>query len=165
MVRSLLLGVVVLVASVLHPLDASHGFVCATTASAQPPRFFAPPPYSANAPFGHSFWYGTEALWTMLRHDGRWGALHLRQTREYRNKVFVWRKGYDHRTEQRPALTLTVVRLDAPASPVLVREATNAHGEDIGSAMLTSANLPAAGCWEFTAHYGREMLTFVASVP
>jgi len=48
---------------------------------------------------------------------------------------------------------------------VLVHDATNAHAEDIGSAMLTGANLPAAGCWEFTAHYGREMLTFVVSVP
>ena len=165
MVPSLLLAVTLLVASILHPLDASQRFVCPTTASAQPLRFFAPPPYSANAPFHHSFWYGTEALWTMLRRDGRWGALYVRGTREYRNKVFIWRKGYDHRTEQRPALTLTAVRLDAPGSPILVHDATNAHAEDIGSAMLTAANLPAAGCWEFTAHYGREMLTFVVSVP
>ena len=165
MVRSLLLGGILLVASVFHPLDASQGFVCPTTASANPPQFFAPPPYSANAPWRDSFWYGTEALWTMLRRDGHWGAGHLRDTREYRNKVFMWRKGYDYRTEQRPALTLTAVRLDAPASPILVHEATNAHAEDIGSAMLTAANLPAAGCWEFTAHYGREMLTFVVSVP
>ena len=47
-----------------------------------------------------------------------WGALHGREKREYCDNVFVWRKGYDHRTEQRPALTLTVVRLDAPASPI-----------------------------------------------
>jgi hypothetical protein len=93
------------------------------------------------------------------------GALHGQEKREYRDKVWVWRKGYDHRTEQRPALTLTVVRLDASASPILVHEATNAHGEDIGSAMLMAATLPAPGCWEFTAQYGREMLTFVASVP
>lgn len=165
MVRSLLLGTTLLVASVFHPLDASQRFVCPTTASAKPPQFFAPPPYSANAPFHHSFWYGTEALWTMLRRDGHWGGLYLGDTREYRNKVLIWRKGYDLRTEQRPALTLTAVRLDAPASPILVHEATNASGEDIGSVMLTSANLPAEGCWELTAHYGPEMLTFVVSVP
>ena len=52
------------------------------------------------------------------------------------------------------------------AAPLIqVWEASNAHAEGIGHVMLTAANLPAAGCWEFTAHYGREMLTFVVSVP
>ena len=144
---------------------AAQDIACPTTASTAPPQFFAPAPYSAHAPFQQHFWYGTDALWTILREDGRWGASYLPKERVYRNKVFVWRKGYDPRTERMPALTLTAWRLNGSAPPIVVTGATNASGGDIGSAMLTAANLPATGCWELTAHYGLQTLTFVVSVP
>ncbi len=170
MIRSLLLAAGLWVAAMV-PLDAQQPFTCPTTASTNPPPFFAPAPYSVNPPWPEYFWYGSEALWTMLRHDGTWSGLHVKNSEHlaksavYRNKVFMWRQGYDWRTEQRPALTLTARRLDGDSPAVVVREATNAHAEDIGSAMLTAAVLPAAGCWEFTAHYGRRILSFVVSVP
>jgi hypothetical protein len=146
-------------------VTVAHDVLCPTTASSAPPQFLAPAPYSAHAPSQRHFWYGTDALWTMLRGDGRWGALYLPDQGVYRNKVFVWRKGYDPRTERTPALTLTAWRLDGSAPPVVVTGATHASAADIGSAMLTAANLPAAGCWELTAHYGLQTLTFVVSVP
>ncbi|MEW5828608.1 MAG: hypothetical protein AB1846_06920, partial [Chloroflexota bacterium] len=38
---------------------------CPVTVPQDPP-FVAPKPYSPDAPFPDQFWYGSEALWTML---------------------------------------------------------------------------------------------------
>ena len=163
---ALLLGcLLVSVITATEGVRAGRDLPCRTTASSTPPLFFGPKPYSMHAPSPASFWYGTDALWTILRDDGRWGALYLSDQRVYRNKVFVWRKGYNSRREPKPPLTLVATRVDEHAPKILVRDATHASAEGIGTAMLTAANLPAAGCWEFTAHYGPQTLTFTVSVP
>lgn len=158
-----LLGVCVVLAGRGGMAQQAH--LCPTTASSQPAPFFAPAPYSQSAPFQHQFWYGTDALWTMLREDGRWGAVYRPDQAVYTNKVFVWRQGYDSRAEPKPPLTLTARRLDGHAPPVVVTDSTHASAADIGTAMLTLAHLPTGGCWEMTARYRGQALTFVTLVP
>jgi len=127
-------------------------------------RFVAPPPYPPSAPYADSFWHGTESLWTMLPLNGQWKSL-PRGDSGYRQKLFVWRPGYDGRTEQWPRLTVTGRRLDGSSVPVVTEEATNAHHRDFGGwAMLSAVEVPVHGCWELTANYGGSSLTFVVSV-
>jgi hypothetical protein len=82
----------------------------------------------------------------------------------YRNKLVLWRPGADWREDQRPALTVTARRLDGDAPSVTVPPANNIFGEGIGAAMMTAVDLPMTGCWEFTARYVTDSLTFVVSV-
>jgi VWFA-related protein len=127
-------------------------------------RLVPPLPYPADAPYSDFFWHGTPSLWTMLPVNGRWPSL-PRGERGYRQKLFVWRPGYDGRTEQWPALTVRGRRLDGGAEPAFAEEATNAYNRDFGGwAMLTAVEVPEYGCWELTASYGDSTLTFVVSV-
>jgi VWFA-related protein len=127
-------------------------------------RFVPPPPYPSSAPFADTFWHGTQSLWTMLPVNGRWKSL-PRGDHGYRQKLFVWRPGYDGRSEQWPHLTVTGRRLDGSAGALVAEEATNAHHRDFGGwAMLTAVEVPSHGCWELTATYGTSSLTFVVAV-
>ncbi|HEX5506325.1 MAG TPA: hypothetical protein VFW96_27155 [Thermomicrobiales bacterium] len=124
---------------------------CPVTRPPDPP--FVPP----SPPVLHAgnFWYGTPALWTQLRRDG----VYISPMDFW--KIFWWHEGYDWRTEQQPALTVTARQLDGPAPTATAGRATNAGGADIGSAMLNGIDLPTSGCWAFTAHYGGTDLQFV----
>jgi hypothetical protein len=127
-----------------------------------PNRRFVPPappaPASASAPFGE-FWYGTPALWTLLRPDGTWSGLpyHDGATGQ---KVFWWSQGYDWRSP----LTVTGRRIDGSAPPLRASTATNAFAEDIGSSILVGVEIPTAGCWEITGHLKGVTLSFVVRV-
>ena len=145
------------------PPESRAASSCPATVAGEP-RFQPPPPYPASAPFPDAFWYGTESLWTMLPANGQWRGL-PRGDHGYRQKVFVWRPGYDGRSEQWPQLTVTGRRLDGSEGTPVAEEATNAHHRDFGGwAMLTAVEIPAHGCWELTARYGGSSLTFVVSV-
>lgn len=136
---------------------------CPATVSG-PNRYTPPSPYPASAPFADAFWHGTPSLWTMLPANGQWKSL-PRGDSGYRQKVFVWRPGYDGRTEQWPRLTVTGRRLDGSGGAVVTEEATNAYNREFGGwAMLATVEVPAHGCWELTATYGDSSLTFVVSV-
>jgi VWFA-related protein len=127
-------------------------------------RFVPPAPYPAVPSFRDLFWHGTSSLWTMLPANGQWKSL-PRGAEGYRQKVFVWRPGYDGRTEQWPRLTITGRRIDGAGGAVVTEDATNAHSRDLGGwAMLTTVELPEYGCWELTAHYADTSLTFVVAV-
>jgi hypothetical protein len=127
------------------------------------PPFVPPPPYSPSAPFAGEFWYGTEALWTLLRTDGTWRGL-PHNPDGYTQKVFWWRKGYSWTAEPAPQLSVTGRRLDAPAPPLHVSKATNAFAQDIWSAMLVGVDFPTLGCWEITGRYEGHELSFVVWV-
>jgi hypothetical protein len=114
-------------------------------------------------PLGDRFWYGTPALWTKLDRNGYWWGLPHGEN-GYTQKVFWWRDGYDWRSEPKPALTVTGRRIDEAAQPLVASAATNAFADDIGSAMLTGVELPAAGCWEITGHLKGVDLGFVVWV-
>ena len=125
-----------------------------------PEQPFTPgPPYPASAPYRGKFWYGTEALWTMLPVGGRWDQL------AHGEKVWWWREGYVGSEEPEPALAVTGRRLDGPA-PVARSgpPATNGYHPDFHWAMLTGVTLPTPGCWEITGRYEDRALTFVVWV-
>jgi hypothetical protein len=136
---------------------------CPTTATNDPPVFIPPAPLKAEPP-GH-LWHGTSALWTRLSKDGHWNGQYRPDLQAYRQKLFVWREGFNARKEPRPALTVIGTRLDANAPTLTVPRVTHAFAPDIGSAMLAGVDIPTTGCWQITASYGSDSLTFVVTVP
>ena len=128
-----------------------------------PVRPFIPPvPYSALPESPDRFWFGTEALWVMPKADGTWHGLHTENG--YRDKLFLWRRGYDGRVEQKPAVTISAKRLDRPAPPYVVSRATNAYLPSGEWTMLTGLDIPTLGCWELTAQYRGTTLQWVVWV-
>jgi hypothetical protein len=128
----------------------------------QNPIFAPPAPYDSMGYEGE-FWYGSNSLWTAVRQDGIWYWL-PHNPEGYTQKVFWWRDGYVWTEEPQPALTVSGERLDAPAPPLHVSEATNASASDIGSAMLVGVDMPTLGCWKITGRYGEAELSFVVWV-
>ena len=133
---------------------------CLTTLAPNPP-FMPPEPYRATVSAG-TFWYGSNALWTLLPINGTWRL--ARSDKGFAQKVWWWREGYNNRTEQKPRLILTGRRLDGEAPSIAVAEATNAYEASLGSAMLIGVVIPTEGCWELTGHYGGRTLSFVVLV-
>ncbi len=131
----------------------------------QPELAFIPPePYKAGSPVEELFWYGSPALWTLLPYDGAWRELPYNEESGYTNKVLFWRDGYDPAFEPQPELTLRGVRLDGSGESFTTSETTHAMAADIGSAMLVGVDIPAPGCWQFTASYKGEDLSFTLLV-
>jgi hypothetical protein len=146
----------------IRKIASSGTFPCPVT---KPPaqQFVPPPPYwTDHAP--DQFWYGTESLWTLLSVQGTW---HIRNNvlegkHSFRTKLTYWRRGFDWQRELEPELIVIAKRLDREAPPVA---ADAAHGVNVGtSAMMTGIDIPSAGCWELTAQYGGQRLSFVVSV-
>lgn len=132
---------------------------CPVTIRYQATPFVPPKPYSQAAGDG-SFWFGTDKLWTVLPIDGAWELGHYTPNDPtFRQKLFLWRQGYDWRTELRPNLKVIGRRLDAEADPLLVDRPTNVSSEPGG--MLVGINFPTVGCWEITGRYRDDALTFV----
>lgn len=129
----------------------------------QDPVFVPPEPYAATAPYGE-FWYGTNALWTMLQPDGRWYAL-PHDENGYGQKVFLWREGYDMTEENQPQITMSGRRLDGDRQTFVGQPGgTNGYHDDMGQFMLTGVAVPTAGCWKLTARYNQAELSFVVWV-
>ena len=125
------------------------------------PAFVPPGPHADGAPWQDTFWYGTPELWTLLPVEGRWANLPFYDG-HYTQKVFWWRDGYSWTEEPQPQLRISGRRLDAPAAPMEVSEATNAfNASDIKSAMLVGVDIPTPGCWEITGEYREATLSFV----
>lgn len=136
---------------------------CAATTPANRP-FVPPAPYPPQAPGEGTAWYGTDALWTVLDTDGTWRAL-PHDDEGYRQKVFLWRPGYDGRVEQWPEVMVAGQRLDADAPPLFAEPATNAYRRDFGGwAMLVGVEVPTPGCWQLTATYRGASVTFIVRV-
>ena len=147
--------------------DADKAPDCPVT-QPQQPAFAPPSPWPATHPFDRYFWYGSEALWTELNTDGVWSELPYDEGTGYGQKAVWWRVGYDYKTEPLPALTVTARRLDgdphAPAETARVSAATNGYHPDFNSFMLVGMDFPSAGCWEISADYHGDRLTFVVRV-
>jgi VWFA-related protein len=138
---------------------------CPVTAPS--PSFTPPSPYPPDAPGDQTFWYGTPALWTMLPVDGTWRHI-THADAGYRQKLFLWRAGYDGRAEQWPEVMVSGWLNSAStttADLVVAERPTNAYRRDFGGwAMLAEIEFPVAGCWEVTAVYGDAELTFIVRV-
>lgn len=128
------------------------------------PSFVPPEPY-LQKPADGEFWYGTEGLWTWLVTDGRWHGLPHNEN-GYRQKVFFWHRGYDWGQEPHPALTITGRRLDGETLPLHLDDYANMAfvPSRAAAAMVTAFEVPTLGCWELTAQYHSDSLTFVVWV-
>ena len=90
-------------------------------------------------------------------------------SRNFGDKFWVWRRGFDANAEPKPALTFAGVKLDDGDKPqrMQIDQATSAFGPR-WSSMLVGMEFPSAGCWQVTAKYVyagiTHDLTFVVDV-
>ena len=61
-------------------------------------------------------------------------------------------------------LTVTARRLDIPAPPAKVLRGLDGYREDWKSFLVGGIDFPTPGCWEISAHYEDDELTFVVWV-
>jgi len=133
------------------------------------PAFVPPIQYPPSGLANGNFWYGTDALWTALSVDGKWKMADHAKGQVLTTKLIFWGRGFDSSKKFEPELTLTGKRLDGDAPSLAV---SPAHKAFVGAvsrgtmppAMMIGLDVPTAGCWELTAHYGGHTLTFVVSV-
>jgi hypothetical protein len=138
---------------------------CPVTKPYQASLYVPPYPYLTKAPSG-SFWFGTDRLWTALPVNGTWSGLphYTPSDPTFRQKLFFYRQGYDWRSDPRPKLFIKGKRLDAPAVPLLSDDANNGMVRPDQPFIVTGVNFPTLGCWEVTARYKDDALTFVVWV-
>ena len=133
---------------------------CAVTNPFEYP-FVPPRPYLASRGVN---WFGTDRLWTFLPSDGIWGL---------GEKTFWFREEwgrYKRSNQSIPPIDtakfmVTARRLDGPAPPPEVGQASSSYREEDWKAFLVGGiNFPATGCWEVSARYENDELTFVVWV-
>jgi len=137
-----------------HPLFAASNSTCAVTKAPEPP--FIPPrqwePESSRD--GGHFLFGTPGLWALVHNHWK---LHLDGT-----KLPYFSEHYEWRNEPDPRMVVLARRLDATGDLVWadwVNGAGPSHrfSEPIDPTkpgfMVTSLQIPTAGCWEITARY------------
>jgi hypothetical protein len=82
----------------------------------------------------------------------------------FRQKLAFWRQGYDPHAEPRPNLIVNGRRLDSPAGPLQSDGKGNGSWTKDDQFIMTGINFPTIGCWQITAHYEDDELTFVVWV-
>jgi hypothetical protein len=149
----------ILVASMVLAFSSCVFAQCPVTIA--PDRPFVPPaPYIAE-PHDGGFLYGSDSLWTFVPTDANWGPPG--------KKMVYWRAGFDYWRpsidgQKEPPTMLAVVarRLDAPAPMVWAPHASSVRFPELpGTAMITGLELPTPGCWEISAHFGDDTLSYV----
>lgn len=138
---------------------ASIPGTCPVTKPTQASRFVPPSPYATQPPANY-FWFGTDKLWAMLPVDGAWRGLrgYTADDPTFRQKLSLWRQGYDWHAEPMPKLTVTGRRLDGQSPSLIANRANNVTTQP--ASMMVGVNFPTLGCWEITAHYGDDESTF-----
>lgn len=153
-------------------LTVGAGLLLATFTSAQcrvtrpaDPAFVPPAAYAFKTPNPAFFAYGTEALWTDLQVDGKWLAFGKEGDGwVYETKLTFWHRGFDWRKDE-ANLKVTGKRLDGDAPTVKADHANAVFLPSRDAAgMMTLLAVPTVGCWEITAHYEGNDLSFVVSV-
>jgi hypothetical protein len=129
----------------------------------QEPAFIPPPPYQQESISAGSFWYGTEALWVSLRHNGTWAELPYRNE-GYVQKILWWSEGFDPYAEPSPEFTTTLRRLDQPGPSLVQTGASHGWHPQLVSFIVGGAHIPSTGCWEVTGQYKDAVLSFVVWV-
>lgn len=134
-----------------------------TQPSAHP--FVPPRPYPATPGPGY-FWFGAEKLWTIVPTNGTWNRLphYTPDDPTFRQKLLYWSAGFQARSEPQPALLITGKRLDAPAPPLASDQANGSWRDPNQSFIVTAINLPTLGCWQITARYHEQTLSFTVLV-
>jgi len=128
---------------------------------------FKPPPgYELG---NRSFWIGTEKLFTAIRTSGEvwgWGPRapgHENDVQPLTAKTFWASVNFNYRNEYPPNIKVTGKRLDGDAPPLLTMRPTNAFPGPT-AAMLVGVYVPTPGCWEITAEYRGEKLSYIVWV-
>jgi hypothetical protein len=127
--------------------------------------FVPPAPHSSKLP-REEFWFGNDRLWTALPAAGMWDGLphYTPDDPTFSQKLFLWRQGYDPRTEPLPKVPVKGKRLDAAAAPLQSDDHANGGWTADDQFIVTGINFPTPGCWEITANYQNDGLTFVVWV-
>lgn len=112
-------------------------------------------------------WYGSASLAAFVPTDGIWKG--MGPERNYGDKFWWRRAGYDAHEEAQPKLSIFALRLDGPALVVEIAQATNAYGGG-SSVMLVGMEFPTHGCWMLWGTYKppqqrAQQLTVVVFVP
>ena len=107
-------------------------------------------------------WYGSRDLAALIPNNGQWSG--MGEDRQFSDKFWWWRQGYDAHEEPHPDLVVRAKRLDGPADPVRITRVTHgkrAHGSSSDS-ILVNMKFPVSGCWEVRGTYeGFESLRMV----
>ena len=107
-------------------------------------------------------WYGSPDLAALIPINGQWKG--MGEDRQFSDKFWWWRQGFDAHSEPHPDLVIRAKRLDGPADPVRITRVTHgkrAHSSNSDS-MLVSMKFPVSGCWEVRGTYeGFESLRLV----
>ena len=133
---------------------------CPVTKPFQSSLFVPPYPYPEKA-FRSTFWFGSDRLWTELPAVGMWKLGNHPADRMFGQKLAFWREGYDARTKPRPPLKITGRRLDSPAIHLVFDGANGSWEHTDQPFIMTGVDFPTLGCWEITARYEADELTFV----
>ena len=111
--------------------------------------FVPPSPYKNASP--GSFFFGTPKLWTLV-HPNSWTG----------RKLVWWSPGNDQNTGTPPGLTVTFMRLDAPAPLRMTDHANWAFIDGQPPFITTGVNSPpTTGCWEITGRLADEQVKYV----
>lgn len=136
---------------------AAPGSSCPVTIPGEvgfvPPEPYPPTP---NAP--NHVWYGSDGLWTTLNADG---------SSDFRKSVW-WSANFPGGLEEeRPAISVTYQRLDGDQEVVVsASPGDNAYTPEEGWFMFADIkSLTTPGCWEVTASYKGESLSYVWELP
>jgi len=134
------------------------------------PAFVPAIQYPPGGPVNGTFWYGTDALWTALSVDGKWKMANRAKGIVLTTKLVFRGRSFNWHREFEPQLVVTGKRLDGDAPSIAV---THAHAVFVKGdrpagtmppGMMVGLDIPTSGCWELTAHYRGQTLTFVVSV-
>jgi hypothetical protein len=130
---------------------------CSVNKPYQASLFVPPAPYSPMASDG-TFWFGTDRLWTNLQANAIWSR---------GDKTFWWREDWSRYKwiPQEDALKLTVTarRLDGIAPLARIFKA-NSSRIGINPVLIGGIEFPTSGCWQVTARYEEDELSFVVWV-
>jgi hypothetical protein len=148
-------------ASVRGLVATNAADTCTVTTAPEPA--FIPPVGYAPAASEDAFWYGSNSLWTIIvphkwRAGGNDGA-----------KLVYWREGYNWREDHgSPYLFVVAHRIDTNAPLVWSDGASGVRlsNDDTpgGMSMMTGIDIPTPGCWEISAHYQTQTLTYTVLV-
>ncbi|HEY7875770.1 MAG TPA: hypothetical protein VIG64_11685 [Actinomycetota bacterium] len=136
-----------------------------------PPRpgFVPPQPYPAEPGF-ENVWYGSPELWTSLDRDGAvWRDLPIgKGPHAIGDKTFWFSESFSTADGEDFSgdddITLTAVDLDGSARTVVEEGGAASFHEDIKNFILVGLGLPEPGCWEVTATYKGDELSYVLYV-
>lgn len=166
--RELLLPLVVAIL-IGAPCSAQNAAVdrstdsCSVTSSQNPP--FLPQSPGFHRPTKGEFWYGSDQLWILLGNDGTWSEQAPPDCDGFCTKLTYWSEDFDWRREPHPKLSVTAHRLDHEAPLVMASRAKAVFVTGpLPAAMMVGIDVPASGCWEITAKYRGQKLSFVRSV-